>query len=227
MSDEFMSNNDMTNQENSQPENPVPQMDYSEQQGAVPQRDYSQPQRAYQNPYSQGNYSKPDYSQTSYTQPNYTQTNYTQPNYSQQQYTQQNPYQQQTYTQQNSYQNPYQQQTYTQQNSYQQPYYGQAANQKGDGIGFGIASMIIGIASIFLFACCINYILAILAIISGIIQIVKNQKKGMAIAGIITAAISIILGTFFWIGIAALSEGTTDGDSFDEYLEEYLDGDEL
>ena len=83
-----------------------------------------------------------------------------------------------TYSGQNGYNNTngYNNQQYNNGNAYQQPVYGQATQkQKGDSIGFGIASLILGIASIFLFACCVNYILAILAIIFGIVQIVTNK----------------------------------------------------
>lgn len=67
--------------------------------------------------------------------------------------------------------------------------------------------------------------MAILAIIFGILQLVKSRKKGMAIAGIITAAVSIILATLFWIGIVAASEQDNnyyDSNPFEEYFEEYF-----
>lgn len=71
------------------------------------------------------------------------------------------------------------------------PKYG--ASGKKLGLGFGIASMVLGIISLLCFCSCINIILAILAIIFGIIQIVSYETKGMAIAGIVTATISVIL----------------------------------
>lgn len=235
MSDEFMSSNDTNNEhvestsasaDYAPPEQSAPLEQSAPQQGNMPQQEGSQ------NSYAQPQYSQQNTYQGSYTQPQgmYQQQQYTQNSYSQPQYTQQNtyqqPYAQTQYTQQGGYQNPYQQQTYTQANGYQQPYYGQAVNQKGDGIGFGVASLVLGIASIFLFACCINNIMAILAIIFGIVQMVKNEKKGMAIGGIITAVISIILGVLFWVGVVAAADYTGD-DSFDYYMEEYLNGDEL
>ena len=58
----------------------------------------------------------------------------------------------------------------SQPNAYQQAYYGQT-QAKGTGTGFGIASLVLGILSVFTFACCINYILAVLAIIFGIVQL--------------------------------------------------------
>ena len=108
---------------------------------------------------------------------------------------------------------------------YQQPIYGQATQkQKGDSIGFGIASLILGIASIFLFVCCVNYILAILAIIFGIVQIVTNKKKGLAIGGIVTAGISIVIATLMWIFGFSLAGQLDDPSSpLYKYYEEYMD----
>ena len=151
---------------------------------------------------------------------------YQQPNANPNIYSQQNPYSNpgtnsytnaNTYTNANPYSNgntystPYQQNT----NQSQNLYYGQASQNKEDSIGFGVASMVLGILSIFTFVCCIDYIFAILAIIFGIVQLVKSKKKGMAITGIITAAISIIIATIFWI--AAASEGKTNFSDFDNY----------
>lgn len=65
---------------------------------------------------------------------------------------------------------------------------------KGQGHGFGIAAMICGIIS--LIGCCIWFVsipAAIAAIILGIVQIVKNQPKGMAIAGIVCGVFGLLL----------------------------------
>ena len=62
---------------------------------------------------------------------------------------------------QTAYQQAYQSEQ-SQPNAYQQAYYGQT-QAKGTGTGFGIASLVLGILSVFTFACCINYILAVLA----------------------------------------------------------------
>lgn len=107
------------------------------------------------------------------------------------------------------------------QTAYQQAYYGQT-QAKGTGTGFGIASLVLGILSVFTFACCINYILAVLAIIFGIVQIVKNEKKGLAIGGIITAVISIVLGIAVSLYAVNIAEKMQDPDSpFYQYFEEY------
>ena len=74
--------------------------------------------------------------------------------YGQDMYNSQQRYGNQTYNNTNTYsgQNGYNNQQYNNGNAYQQPIYGQATQkQKGDSIGFGIASLILGIASIFLF----------------------------------------------------------------------------
>lgn len=66
--------------------------------------------------------------------------------------------------------------------------------QKGEGQGLGIAAMVCGILAI-VTICCVPYgpiILGIIAIILGIVQIVKNQKKGMAIAGIVCGGLGLV-----------------------------------
>lgn len=142
--------------------------------------------------------------------------------YGQDMYNSQQRYGNQTYNNTNTYSG---QNGYNNGNAYQQPIYGQATQkQKGDSIGFGIASLILGIASIFLFACCVNYILAILAIIFGIVQIVTNQKKGLAIGGIVTAGISIVIATLMWIFGFSLAGQLDDPSSpLYKYYEEYMD----
>ena len=121
---------------------------------------------------------------------------------------------------QTAYQQAYQSEQ-SQPNAYQQAYYGQTQT-KGTGTGFGIASLVLGILSVFTFACCINYILAVLAIIFGIVQMVKNEKKGLAIGGIITAVISIVLGIAVSLYAVNIAEKMQDPDSpFYQYFEEY------
>ena len=112
------------------------------------------------------------------------------------------------------------------QTAYQQAYQSEQsqpnAYQQATGTGFGIASLVLGILSVFTFACCINYILAVLAIIFGIVQMVKNEKKGLAIGGIITAVISIVLGIAVSLYAVNIAEKMQDPDSpFYQYFEEY------
>lgn len=104
------------------------------------------------------------------------------------------------------------------QNGYNQPPYGAAT--KSDSTGFGIASLVLGIISIFTFFCCINYILAVIAIVLGIVQIVKSSKKGLAIGGIVTAVISVIGATIFWVLIGSV--GASEMGPMQDYMEEYM-----
>lgn len=96
--------------------------------------------------------------------------------------------------------------------------------QKGDGRGYGIASLILGIVSVLLFCTCINWVTGILAIIFGIIQITKNKEHGLAIGGIITAAISMVLSVVLylamWFGMT--NAGITYEDLlYDQYDDSY------
>lgn len=109
-------------------------------------------------------------------------------------------------------------------NTYEQPnVYGQPKQH-----GFGIASMVLGIIAVVLFFSLLNIPLAILAIIFGILQLTKKDGKGMAIAGIITGAVSMILGFIFWVFVIFMS---VKGGIISEYKEssptenyEYYDG---
>ena len=95
---------------------------------------------------------------------------------------------------QTAYQQAYQSEQ-SQPNAYQQAYYGQT-QAKGTGTGFGIASLVLGILSVFTFACCINYI--------------------------ITAVISIVLGIAVSLYAVNIAEKMQDPDSpFYQYFEEY------
>lgn len=164
--------------------------------------------QGYVQPEHSQEYVQPEQSADSY----YSQQNYSQVNYDQNANTA-NDYSQTGYSQQIQYQQPYGQQ-------YQQP--GMAT--KNDGTGFGIASLVLGIISIFTGFCCINYILAVLAIIFGIVQIVRSKQKGLAIGGIITAAISIVGATIFWIFVSvAGSSATDDMGPLQDYIEEYIE----
>lgn len=79
-----------------------------------------------------------------------------------------------------------------------------------ESMGFGIASMVLGIISLVLFCTCCNLLLAVLAIIFGIIHLVKCKSgKGFAIAGIITAGLSVVfffVYMFVFFGSSAFQE---------------------
>lgn len=129
-----------------------------------------------------------------------------------------NPNPQPDYTQQNNYVNNQQyNQQYGQQynQSYgqdNQQYYGQQYNQQyaqygqqgysqqypayvesqDDSNGMGVASLVMGIISL---VCCGSFIFSILGIVFGIISYSrKKTDNGIAIAGIIMSAVSIIIG---------------------------------
>lgn len=127
---------------------------------------------------------------------------------------------------------------YQQNGAYQQYYYSYgepAAEEKGDGTAFGIASMVLGIVALLLFCTGCHIILAILAIVFGIIQLVRNKQKGFAIAGIVTAGLAIVIYIIFII--VCMTTGTTwnylynyadqyydDGDSYNyDYYDDYND----
>ena len=73
--------------------------------------------------------------------------------------------------------------------------------------------MVCGILSI-VTICCVPYapvILGIVAVVLGIVQIVKNEKKGMAIAGIVCGALGLIAYiALFAFGTYLLSSGMYD-----------------
>lgn len=107
-------------------------------------------------------------------------------------------YQPDAQQQSNAYgQSDAQQQSYAheQQNMQNQP----NAYEQPKQHGFGIASMVLGIIAVVLFFSLINVPLAILAIVFGIIQLTKKEAQGMSVAGIITGALSLILGFIFWV----------------------------
>lgn len=99
------------------------------------------------------------------------------------------------------------------------------SKQKGDGIAFGVASMVLGIISLLLFCTCVNFVLAILAVIFGVVQLVKHKERAFAVTGIVTAVISILLGILLWGTAAVGLGGITMNDYTDIY--DYYYGDEL
>lgn len=115
--------------------------------------------------------------------------------------------------------------------------------EKKDSIGFGIASLVLGIISLLLFCTCINWITGLLAIVFGILQIVKGSQKGLAVGGIITAGLSMLFAVVLYISIvvsASASDmnyedlydyyyGSSENyydyyDSYDDYYDDYYDG---
>ena len=99
--------------------------------------------------------------------------------------------------------------------------YNPQPKEKGDGRGLGIASMVLGIISLLMFCTCTNWITGILAIIFGIVQLVKHKEKGFAITGIITAGLSLLLAICLYVSFL-VAMGDMDYEEFyDSYYEEY------
>ncbi len=159
------------------------------EQNAQPYQPVQQPQPNYQPQQQQPVYQQQPYQQQ-YQQP--YQQQYQQPVYQQQ------PYQQQY--QQPVYQQPYQQQ-------YQQPQYPQYMEtpEEKTAKGFGIASLVLGLVSLF----CCGLLTGIPGLIFGIISIrKKKEQNGMAIAGIIICGIAIVFTTLVFV-IALISSATS------------------
>ena len=85
---------------------------------------------------------------------------------------------------------------------------GRSGSHKSESEGFGIAALVLGIITVLLFCTCISWITGILAIIFGIIQLVKGNKKGMAIVGLITGGIGFIASVILYILIFFTSLGS-------------------
>lgn len=139
---------------------------------------------------------------------------------------QQGIYKEGTHQRQGEYRDP---ETDFQKNTYQQVY-GEPYREPYQPVsqGFGIASLALGIASLVLFCSCLNVLLAILAIIFGIIQLtVSGSKKGMALGGIVTAGLSLLLFAVFligWLGSVDFQEGF-QRELYNSIQEQIEDGD--
>ena len=118
----------------------------------------------------------------------------------------------------NQYQNNQYQGNQNQGNQYQ------AQGQKPDSNTLGILSLIFGIVSLVFFCSCFNIITGIVAIIFGIIQLVGHKTgKGLAIAGIVTAALSIVGFFVFWGAVGSAMEDSFSNEDINEFLDEYKD----
>ena len=141
----------------------------------------------------------------------------------------------------NPYENPYGG------NGYQYNPYGGAPREPQRGphgkkmnVGLGIASLVIGIISLMCFCTGLNVILAILAIVFGIVQLATCESNGLAIGGIVMAAISIVLTaitygllfsnvTFTDMMKEEVQQNFQDDEDIQQFLEEYgvtMDGED-
>lgn len=93
--------------------------------------------------------------------------------------------------------------------------------EKGDGIAVGVASMVLGIVSLLMFCTCLNFIIAIIAIVLGIIQLNMNKEKSGAIVGIVTGAASLVLSVILWMLFIISAPTDTYYDSYDTYYDSY------
>lgn len=105
----------------------------------------------------------------------------------------------------------------------QQQYYSaepSPVKEGGGNIGFAIASLVCGILS--LLCCCLDLfspILAIAAIVLGIITLCfKYDGKGMAIAGISTGGVALVIRVIFVV--IAIASGST---VYEEFMRGFMD----
>ena len=90
------------------------------------------------------------------------------------------------------------------------------------GVGFGVASLVLGILALVTFCTgCLNIPLAVLSIIFGIIQLVKRTGKGLAIGGLITSVLSIIAFIVFFMIIGMSIPKFSDLDDYSSFIDEY------
>jgi hypothetical protein len=195
-----------------QPDNsnePTQQFDYKAQYAQYNQPDsniqYPQPQQTnYNNQYTQPQ--QPDYN-NQYTQPQ-------QPDYNNQ-YTQpQQPDYANQYPQPQQYNAPYYNQQY--------PNYNFPAERPKV---FAIISLIMGLCSMFI-SCCIpilTFFTSIAGLIFGIVSIKRNEAgKGMAIAGIIISAVTIVFSiVMIFVWIAALTDSSDSSYYYYNYYPYY------
>jgi len=89
------------------------------------------------------------------------------------------------------------------------------------GCGFAIASLIVGILSMTL--CCVGgSIMGLMGLIFGIVSINKKESvRGMAIAGIVTSGIGILIGILILVYIISL--GAAVGNMSQDELRELRD----
>lgn len=90
--------------------------------------------------------------------------------------------------------------------------------EKPDKTTNGVVSLVLGILALCLFCTWINYVLGIISIVFGIIQLVKYRKKGMAVAGIILSAVSFVLTIILYVAlIVSAVSMPSDTPSYDDY----------
>lgn len=105
-----------------------------------------------------------------------------------------------------------------------EPYRDTRQNQEPKS-GFAIASLVLGILALILFCSFINIPLAILSIVFGAIALGRRTRKGMAIAGLVTSIISIVLLIVLWGTVGSvMTQMLTPGTEWNEIYEGIQDG---
>ena len=92
--------------------------------------------------------------------------------------------------------------------------------KRGTETAFGMVSLIMGMVSLLMFCSCINWVTGIIAIVFGSIQVVKNEEKGFAVAGIVMAVLSMLLSVILFTCILMGIEDS--GRSYEEFYRDYL-----
>lgn len=111
-----------------------------------------------------------------------------------------------------------------QNNDYSDPYQSVPAySEEPQGSkGLSITSMVLGICSIVFSCCCLGGGLGIAALVTGIIAKVKNKPgSGMALAGIITGAVGLLI--YIVLTIIGLASGSSDS-FYESFMEGYNSG---
>jgi lysylphosphatidylglycerol synthetase-like protein (DUF2156 family) len=89
------------------------------------------------------------------------------------------------------------------------------------GKGFAIAALVLGIcAFVFSWVPVLNWILGILAVVFGIIALVKKAKKGMAITGLVLGAVGLLVAmiiSFFGLALLGAASEYNSGSSSSYY----------
>ena len=89
------------------------------------------------------------------------------------------------------------------------------AKKSSDNQAFGIVSLVLGIISLLIFCTCFGALFAIIGLIFGIIQLVKGEKKGLAIGGVATSGTALLLALVLYALIF------TSNDFYDGWYQEW------
>ena len=138
-------------------------------------------------------------------------------------YPQDNAYSQNnTYSQDNAYSqnNTYSQGSYSTPNYASQSSYYQQPVQNKPISALAVTSLVLGILSLTL-CCCIGWLPGIIGAILGIVAIAKDQGgKGLAVGGVITSVLGLIIGILLTVYSVAIVNSDEFKEGFEEGFEE-------